>query len=56
MHAKLAVGFNGVLFGSFNFSNTKQKELVAFSRNPKDIEDALCEFDFWWENAKAKKE
>jgi len=49
IHAKLAVGFKGMLIGSFNFSNTKQKELVWFSNKPKDIEDALCEFDYWWD-------
>ena len=56
MHAKLAIGFNGVLFGSFNFSNSKQKEIIVFSNNPKDIEDALSEFDFWWAGAKAMEE
>jgi len=52
LHAKLAIGFNGILFGSFNFSDSKLKEIVAFSNKPKDIEDALSEFDYWWENAK----
>ncbi len=52
VHAKLAVGLYGVLFGSFNFTNSKQKELVAYSEKPEDIEDALNEFERWWENAR----
>ena len=40
IHAKLAVGLYGVLFGSFNFSKTKQKELVAYSERKEDIEES----------------
>lgn len=51
IHVKLAIGTNAVLFGSFNFTNSKQQELVCYSEKPDAIEDALDEFDYWWEIA-----
>jgi hypothetical protein len=49
IHAKLAVGCSGVLFGSFNFTKSKLKECVVFSEAEQDIEDAMCEFDYYWD-------
>jgi len=51
LHTKLAIGYNGTLFGSFNFTTSHQKELVAFFDSPQEIEEALCEFDYWWAKA-----
>lgn len=49
IHAKMAIGYNGVLFGSFNFSKTNtNKELIAYFDSPQEIEESLCEFDYWW--------
>lgn len=49
IHVKLAIGLNAILFGSFNFTKSKQQEIVCYSEKASDIEDALDEFDYWWE-------
>jgi phosphatidylserine/phosphatidylglycerophosphate/cardiolipin synthase-like enzyme len=56
IHAKMAIGQKGVIFGSFNFSSkSKRIELIAFFDKPEEILKFQDKFNYWWNLSKPVK-
>jgi phosphatidylserine/phosphatidylglycerophosphate/cardiolipin synthase-like enzyme len=52
IHAKIAIGQKGVIFGSFNFSTkSKRIELIAYFDQTDEILKFQNKFDYWWAKA-----
>lgn len=54
IHTKMAIGKDGLLFGSFNFTQSKQQEVMLFITDSDLITKANHEFQYFWDLAKTK--